>query len=318
VSKLGYTLSSEEFDAPSLVAQAERAERAGFAFASISDHFHPWVDEQGQSPFVWGTLGAISERTERIELITGVTCPTTRIHPAIVAQAGATAAQLLPGRFSLGVGTGENLNEHVLGDRWPGVVERQDRLEEAIEVIRKLWQGELTSHRGEHFTVENARIYSLPAELPPLLVAVAGESSVELAARAGDGIVGTTPVAESVEQFRSEGGEGKPTYGQLHVCWAEDEEAAKRLALKQWPNSGLSGNFFLELPLPAHFEEAAEALDEDDVAESIVCGPDPERHRTAIQEYVDAGYDHVYIHQVGPEQEGFLDFYEREVLPAFG
>ena len=318
MSKLGYTLSSEEFDAPSLVAQAERAERAGFAFASISDHFHPWVDEQGQSPFVWGTLGAISERTERIELITGVTCPTTRIHPAIVAQAGATAAQLLPGRFSLGVGTGENLNEHVLGDRWPGVVERQDRLEEAIEVIRKLWQGELTSHRGEHFTVENARIYSLPAELPPLLVAVAGESSVELAARAGDGIVGTTPVAESVEQFRSEGGEGKPTYGQLHVCWAEDEEAAKRLALKQWPNSGLSGNFFLELPLPAHFEEAAEALDEDDVAESIVCGPDPERHRTAIQEYVDAGYDHVYIHQVGPEQEGFLDFYEREVLPAFG
>jgi coenzyme F420-dependent glucose-6-phosphate dehydrogenase len=317
VTKLGYTLSSEEFDAPTLAAQAERAERAGFAFASISDHFHPWVDEQGESPFVWGTLGAISQRTERIELITGVTCPTTRIHPAIVAQAAATAASLLPGRFSLGVGTGENLNEHIVGARWPGVVERQDRLEEAIEVIRELWSGKLTSHRGEHFTVENARIYSLPDEPPPLLVAVAGESSVELASRLGDGLIGVAPVAESVEQFRSEGGEGKPAYGQLHVCWAEEEDAAKELALKQWPNGAIGGSYFLELPLPAHFEEAAEVLDADDIGESIVCGPDPERHRAAIQEYVDAGYDHVYVHQIGPDQEGFFDFYEREVLPSF-
>jgi coenzyme F420-dependent glucose-6-phosphate dehydrogenase len=317
VAKLGYTLSSEEFDAPTLVAQAARAESAGFAFASISDHFHPWIDEQGESPFVWGTLGAISQRTERIELMTGVTCPTKRIHPAIVAQAAATAASLLPGRFSLGVGTGENLNEHIVGERWPGVVERQDRLEEAIEVIRDLWTGKLKSHRGEHFTVENARIYSLPEQPPPLLVAVAGESSVELAARLGGGLIGTAPVAESVKQFRSEGGEGKPTYGQLHVCWAEDEEAAKKLALKQWPNGAISGSYFLELPLPAHFEEAAEVLDTEDIGESIVCGPDPERHRAAIQEYVDAGYDHVYVHQVGPDQEGFFDFYEREVLPSF-
>jgi coenzyme F420-dependent glucose-6-phosphate dehydrogenase len=317
MAKLGYTLSSEEFDAPTLVAQAERAEQVGFAFASISDHFHPWVDEQGESPFVWGTLGAISQRTERIELMTGVTCPTTRIQPAIVAQAAATAASLLPGRLSFGVGTGENLNEHIFGDRWPGVVERQHRLEEAIEVIRKLWKGKLTSHRGEHFTVENARIYSLPDELPPLLVAVAGESAVELAARAGDGLVGTAPIAEAVEQFRSEGGEGKPTYGQLHVCWGEDEEAAKKLALKQWPNGAISGSYFLELPLPAHFEEAAEVLDTDDIAESIVCGPDPDRHRAAIQEYVDAGYDHVYVHQIGPDQDGFFDFCEREILPSF-
>jgi G6PDH family F420-dependent oxidoreductase len=315
--RLGYTLSSEEFDAPSLAAQAERAEKAGFAFASISDHFHPWVEEQGESPFVWGTLGAISQRTERIELITGVTCPTMRIHPAIVAQAAATAASLLPGRFSLGVGSGENLNEHILGGRWPGVVERQDRLEEAIEVIRRLWEGELTSHRGKHFTVENARLYSLPEEPPPLLVAVAGESSVELAARRGDGLIGTAPIPESVEQFRSEGGEGKPTYGQLHVCWAEEEDAAKKLALEQWPNGAIGGSYFLELPLPAHFEEAAEALDEEDIAESVVCGPDPERHRAAIEEYVDAGYDHVYVHQIGPDQEGFFEFYEREVLPGF-
>jgi coenzyme F420-dependent glucose-6-phosphate dehydrogenase len=317
VTKLGYTLSSEEFDAPALAALAERAERAGFAFASISDHFHPWVDEQGESPFVWGALGAISQRTERIELMTGVTCPTTRIHPAIVAQAAATAASLLPGRFSLGVGSGENLNEHILGDRWPGVVERQARLEEAIEVIRKLWEGKLTSHRGAHFTVENARVYSLPDEPPPLLVAVAGESSVELAARVGDGLVGAAPVAESVEQFRSEGGEGRPTYGQLHVCWAEDEAAAKEVALKHWPNGAIGGSYFLELPLPTHFEEATEVLDEEDIAENVVCGPDPERHRAAIQEYVDAGYDHVYVHQIGPDQDGFFAFYEREVLPRF-
>lgn len=317
MTQLGYTLSSEEFDAPALVAQAERAEQAGFDFASISDHFHPWIDAQGESPFVWGTLGAISQRTKRIELMTGVTCPTTRVHPAIVAQAAATAAQLLPGRFSLGVGTGENLNEHITGERWPGVVERQDRLEEAIEVIRELWSGKLKSHRGEFFTLENARIYSLLEEPPPLLVAVAGESSVELAARAGDGLIGTAPVAESVEQFRSEGGEGKPTYGQLHVCWAESEEAAKKLALEQWPNGAISGSYFLELPLPAHFEEAAEVLDTDDIGESIVCGPDPQRHRAAIEEYVEAGYDHVYVHQVGPDQEGFFDFYQREVLPSF-
>src|SRR6476646_5078211 len=306
MAKLGYTLSSEEFDAPSLVAQAERAEQAGFSFASTSDHFHPWIDEQGESPFVRGTLGAISQRTERIELITGVTCPPLRIHPAIVAQAAATAASLLPGRFSLGVGSGENLNEHIVGAGWPGVVVRQDRLEEAIEVIRKLWEGKLSSHRGKHFTVENARIYSLPDEPPPLLVAVAGERSVEIAARAGDGLVGTAPVAESLEQFRCEGGEGKPTYGQLHVCWAADEEAAKQLALKQWPNGAISGSHFLELPLPAHFEEATEVLDTDDIAASVVCGPDPERHRAAIQEYVDAGYDHVYVHQVGPDQAGFF------------
>jgi coenzyme F420-dependent glucose-6-phosphate dehydrogenase len=282
----------------------------------ISDHYHPWNDNQGQSPFVWSVIGGIAATTS-LKVTTGVTCPTTRIHPAIVAQAAATTAQLLPGRFSLGVGTGENLNEHILGDRWPGVVERQSRLEEAIEVIRELWEGTLVSHRGERFTVENARLYTLPDEPPPLLVAVAGESSVELAARAGDGMVGTAPIAESIGQFRAEGGQGKPTYGQLHVCWAEDEEEAKRLALKQWPNGAISGSYFLELPLPAHFEEAAETLDEEDIAESLVCGPDPERHRAAIQEYVNAGYDHVYVHQIGPDQGGFFDFYEREVLPSF-
>jgi coenzyme F420-dependent glucose-6-phosphate dehydrogenase len=315
LTELGYTLSSEEHDAATLVALAARAEQAGFSFASISDHFHPWVDRQGNSPFVWGVLGAISERTERLRLITGVTCPTTRIHPAIVAQAAATAAALLPGRFALGLGSGENLNEHILGDRWPPVPQRQERLEEAIEVIRLLWQGGLQSHSGRHYTVENARLYSLPDELPPILVAVAGMRSAELAARVGDGFVATAPVAETIERFRADGGAGKPTYGQLDVCWAESEEEARGTALEWWPNGALSGSHFLELPLPSHFEEAAEMVDEEDIAASVVCGPDPQRHLEAIAEYVDAGYDHVYVHQIGPDQVGFFDFYEREVLP---
>jgi G6PDH family F420-dependent oxidoreductase len=315
VTEFGYTLSSEEHGPRRLVEHAVAAERAGFDFAVISDHFHPWIDRQGESPFVWGVLGAVAQATERIPLATGVTCPTMRINPAIVAQAAATAALLLPGRFSLGVGSGENLNEHILGERWPPVPIRQERLEEAIEVIRLLWEGGLKTHRGTHFTVENARVYSLPDEPPPILVAVAGEASVDLAARAGDGLVGTAPIAESVNRFREGGGEGKPTYGQLHVCWAESEEEARGTALEWWPNGAMSGSHFLELPLPSHFEEAAEQIEEDDIAESIVCGPDRERHLEAICEFVDAGYDHVYVHQVGPDQAGFIEFFERELLP---
>jgi coenzyme F420-dependent glucose-6-phosphate dehydrogenase len=316
MAAIGYTLSCEEFGPRALTAQAVRAERAGFEFAGISDHYHPWVDQQGNSPFVWGVLGAVAEATKQLQLITGVTCPTTRIHPAIIAQAAATATCQLPGRFSLGVGTGENLNEHILGHRWPPVARRQERLEEAIEVIRKLWEGGLVSHYGRHFTVENARVYTLPEELPPILVAVAGERSVDLAARLGDGLIGTSPEAESVEQFRTGGGAGKPTYGQLHVCWAESEAAARKTALEWWPNGAISGSHFLELPLPSHFEEASEYVDEEAIGASIVCGPDPDRHLEAIREYVDAGYDHVYVHQVGPDQDGFFDFYERSVLPA--
>ncbi|HEX8689127.1 MAG TPA: TIGR03557 family F420-dependent LLM class oxidoreductase [Solirubrobacterales bacterium] len=318
MTAIGYTLASEEGDARRLVAEAVRAEEVGFSFAAISDHFHPWVDRQGNSPFVWSVLGAIAEATERIELATGVTCPTFRIHPAIVAHAAATAASLLPGRFSLGVGSGENLNEHILGDRWPPVRERQERLAEAIEIIRLLWRGGLQSHRGTYYRVENARLYSLPEELPPILVAVAGERSADLAAELGDGLFGTSPVAETIQRFRQGGGEGKPTYGQLDVCWAESEEAARRTALEWWPNAGTSGSHAFELPLTAHFEETTELVGEEEIAESVICGSDPQKHLEAIEEYANAGYDHVYVHQIGPEKEGFFDFYSREVLPKLG
>lgn len=315
--KLGYALSSEEHRPLDLVEHARRAEEAGFSFALVSDHFHPWVDRQGQSPFVWGVLGGIAVATERLVVGTGVTCPTIRIHPAIVGQAAATAASMLPGRFFLGVGTGENLNEHVLGDRWPAAGIRREMLEEAVAVMRQLWEGELTSHRGDYYTVENARLYTVPEEPIEVMVAAGGPEAAELAGRIGDGFVGTAPEAELLEAFEAAGGEGKPRYGQLTVCWAEDEAEARRTAYEWWPNAALRGTLGQELPLPSHFEAAAAMVTEDDVAEAVVCGPDPERHAEAIDAYVEAGYDHVYVHQVGPDQEGFLRFSERELLPRY-
>jgi coenzyme F420-dependent glucose-6-phosphate dehydrogenase len=273
------------------------------------------VDRQGNSPFVWAVLGGIAEATDRIQVGTGVTCPIIRIHPAIIAQAAATAAEMLPGRFFLGAGSGENLNEHILGDHWPETDVRQEMLEEAVEVIRLLWQGGLQSHHGPHYTVEGARIYTLPEEPPPIVVAAAGPKATELAGRIGDGLFGLVPDPEVIEQFEEAGGKGKPRYGQLHVCWAESEDEAKTTAREWWPTAALSGNLNWELPLPSHFADASEWAEPDDVAESVVCGPDPERHVEGIREFLDAGYDHAYFHQVGPDQEGFLRFAERELLP---
>ena len=314
---LGYAISSEEHAPLDLVANAVRAEEAGFELALISDHFHPWIDRQGHSPFVWGVIGAIAARTERLRLGTGVTCPTIRIHPGIVAQAAATAAALMPGRFFLGVGTGENLNEHVLGDRWPPTALRREMLEEAVTVMRELWEGELTTHRGTHYTVENARLYTLPDQPLEVMVAAGGPESAELAGRIGDGLVGTAPDREHLARFEAAGGEGKPRFGQLTVCWAESEEDARRTAHEIWPNAALRGPLGQELPLPSHFEAASAMVTEDDVAAVVTCGPDPEKHVEAIEAFVAAGYDHVYVHQVGPDQEGFIRFAERELLPHY-
>jgi len=317
MDQLGYSLSSEEHRPADLIAYARRAEEAGFGFAVISDHFHPWIDRQGQSPFVWAVIGGIAQATERLGLGTGVTCPTVRIHPAIVAQAAATAADLLPGRFFLGVGTGENLNEHVLGDRWPETDVRLEMLEEAVGVIRQLWEGKLTSHHGRHYTVENARIYTLPERLPPIHVAGAGQKASELAGRIGDGFIGTAPDEEALSTFEQAGGKGKPRYGQLTVCWAADEETARKTATEWWPNLAVPGQLGQELPLPSLFEQAATLVREEDM-DVIPLGPDPEQHLASIRQYFDAGYDHVYVHQIGPDQEGFFRFYEREVMPKLG
>jgi len=314
---LGYALSSEEHRPLDLVRNAAQAEEAGFEFALISDHFHPWIDRQGESAFVWSVLGGIAAATDRLVLGTGVTCPMIRIHPAIVAQAAATTAAMLPGRFFLGVGTGENLNEHVLGQRWPATEIRREMLEEAIEVMRALWQGDLTSHRGRHYTVENARIYTLPDEPIDVLIAAGGTKAAELAGRIGDGLIGTAPDESVLEAFDGAGGTGKPRYAQLTVCWAEREEQARRTAFEFWPNAALEGTLGQELPLPSHFEAASAMVTEDDVAKRVVCGPDPEAYAERIDEYVDAGYTHVYLHQVGTDQEGFLRFCARELLPRY-
>jgi G6PDH family F420-dependent oxidoreductase len=312
---IGYKLSSEEFGPRDLVRFARGAEEAGFRFALISDHFHPWTDAQGQSPFVWSVIGGLAQATSRLIVGTGVTCPTMRIHPAIVAQAAATSAAMLEGRFFLGVGTGENLNEHIVGARWPSVDVRQAMLVEAIEVIRLLWSGGYRDHHGRFFTVENARLYTRPSTPPPLVVAAGGRKSAELAGRLGDGLVGTTPSAALVAAFEGAGGRGKPRYAELTVCWAEDERSARRTAHAQWPIAALSSALPTELAIPAHFESAAEMLTEDTVAQSIVCGPDPARHLEKIRAYADAGFDHVCVHQAGPDQEGFLRFYAREIIP---
>jgi G6PDH family F420-dependent oxidoreductase len=315
MTAIGYTLSSEEHGPRELVRNAARAEELGFDFVAVSDHFHPWTDRQGESPFVWSVLGGIAEATRSIGVITAVTCPTVRIHPAIVAQAAATTAAMMPGRFSLGVGSGERLNEHVLGDRWPGAPERQRMLEEAVEVMRLLWSGDLVTHRTEHYAVEGARIYTLPEEPPPILVAAAGGRAAELAGRIGDGLIGVAPEAEAVEAFRQAGGDGKPRYGQLHVSFHPDEAEARRRALEIWPTTAIPGELGAELPLPRHFEQAAQLVTEDGIAEAIVCGPDPDRYLERIHAYADAGYDHVFVHQVGEDQDGFLRFFADDVLP---
>ena len=315
--QLGYALSAEEHTPLALVEHARRAEESGFPFALISDHFHPWVDEQGESPFVWSVLGGIALATRSMRIGTGVTCPLIRMHPAIVAQAAATAAAMLPGRFFLGVGTGENLNEHVLGDRWPPTFVRREMLREAIQVMRELWSGELRSWEGKHYTVENARIYTLPDEPIEIMVAAGGTEAAELAGELSDGLVATAPDAELVTAFEEAGGKGKERFAQVTVCWAADEAEAVETAMRIWPNGGLAGTLAQELPLPSHFERAAEMVTKEKLAEMVACGPDSERHREAIRQYVDAGFDRIYVHQIGPDQDGFMRFYEREIMPTF-
>jgi coenzyme F420-dependent glucose-6-phosphate dehydrogenase len=315
MAEFGYHLSSEEHGPVELVRYARRAEEAGFAFALISDHYHPWIDRQGHSPFVWSVIGGIAQVTERLRLGTAVTCPLIRIHPAIVAQAAATAAVMLPGRFFLGVGTGENLNEHIVSDRWPPLPIRREMLPEAVEVIRLLWQCGSRSHRGRYYTVESARIYTLPAEPPPICVAAAGVRGAELAGRIGDGLISVAPRAELVKAFAAAGGAGKPRYAQVHVCWAPSEAEARRTARAWWPTAALPGALGIELRRPIDFESAAALVTEEEVARVITCGPDPEHHLATIRRFLDAGFDHVALHQVGPDQEGFFRFYERDVLP---
>ena len=315
--KIGYFLSCEEWGPNELVANAVKARDAGFEGYWISDHFHPWHDGQGHSPFVWAVIGALAEACPGMAVTTAVTCPTIRIHPAVIAQAAATASLLLGGRFTLGVGTGEALNEHILGDRWPSAPERREMLEEAVAVIRDLWEGGVKSHRGRHYTVDHARIYDLPDEPPKIVVSGFGPAAVDLAAKIGDGFVTVHADAESVKQFRSNAQRGQLVQGGIKVCFDPDEDHARMTAYRLWPNDGLPGELAQILPTPSHFEQAVELVTEDAIAEQIPCGPDLDRHIEALRAYEDAGFDEVYVQQIGPNQDGFLHAYSEHVLPHF-
>ena len=274
------------------------------------------MDAQGHSPFVWSVLAGIARETSALQVGTGVTCPMIRIHPAIIAQAAATTADLFEGRFFLGVGTGENLNEHILGDHWPPYEERRGMLIESIEIMRGLWEGKLFSHRGEHYIVENARIYTLPDKPIEIMVAASGPESAEAAAHFGDGLIVVSAAPEVIDGFNDSGGRGKPIYGQVTVCWAATEDEAKETLHRVWPNAGVPGELSQELPLPQHFEQASSNVTPESLAESTPVGPDVTRYVEAIAEYAGAGVENIYIHQVGPDQQGFMAFWRDELQPA--
>jgi G6PDH family F420-dependent oxidoreductase len=313
----GYFLASEEHSPAGLVEQARMAEQAGFRALWISDHFHPWNDAQGQSAFVWSVIGALSEAVS-LPIETAVTCPTVRMHPAVTAQAAATSAVLTEGRFRLGLGTGEALNEHILGDRWPPLHVRLEMLEEAIQVMRRLFTGEEVNHQGTHYTVENARLYTVPEEPVPIDISGFGPKATSLAARVGDGYITMMPDEEMVTQFRKGGGGAKPVSGGTKVCYGTDREECVRTVCRLWYNELLPGEMGQVLPSPRHFEQLRELVTEDMVREKVVCGDDADQHVATLTAFADAGFDRVYVNQIGPDQKGFFDFYRTKVLPRLG
>lgn len=311
---IGYFLSSEEHGPRELVRQARMAEQAGFERLWISDHFHPWNDEQGNSPFVWSVIGALSEAT-RLPITTAVTCPTVRTHPAIIAQAAATAAVQCEGRFALGLGSGEALNEHIFGDAWPSADIRLRMLEESVEIIRALHTGGQIDYEGEFYTVQNARIYTLPEQPPPIYLSAFGPKAARLAGAIGDGYISVKPDPETLNVFRQHGGAGLPAQGGFKVCWADTEEQGVATAHRLWPNESLPGELAQVLPTPRHFEQASSLVTPEMIRQAVPCGPDVDEHLARLRSFVDAGYDEVYVQQIGPDQEAFFANWAEHVLP---
>jgi len=318
VTAFGYTLMSEEHGPRELVGIARRAEDLGFDFLVSSDHYHPWVPEQQHSPYAWSVLGAVAAVTERIELATMVTCPTIRYHPAIVAQKAATLGLLSEGRFTLGLGAGERLNEHVVGRGWPPADVRHEMLAEAIEIIQLLWQGGYQSYRGEYFTLEDARVFDLPDRPVPIGVAASGPESATLAAEYGDVLIATEPELSIVEAFTAAGGDAARTWSQIPVCWGEDAGKALELAHQQFRWSALGWKVQAELPNPVNFDAAAAQVRPEDLRGSIPVGPDPQAYVDAVRSFTDAGFGRIAFVQVGPDQEGFFRFWRDELQGALG
>ncbi|MGK5553972.1 TIGR03557 family F420-dependent LLM class oxidoreductase [Actinomadura kijaniata] len=310
--KIGYKLFAEAYDPKEVVRQAVAAERAGFDFVEVSDHYHPWLEEQGHSGFAWAMLANAAARTERITLMTGVTCPTMRYHPAIVAQAAATLAILSDGRFRLGVGSGERLNEHVIGGGWPAVHVRQEMLREALEIIRLLWSGGYHSYDGQYLEIAEARVFDLPAELPEIVVAAGGPKAAKIAADLGDGIFNTEDDPSVLETYAAEGGKG-PRYCEVMMSYAGSEQDAVAAAREKM-RFGLTGwKVMAELPNPGGFDAATSTVTEDDIRQNFSCGPDPESHIKSVQNYVNAGFDHLTLANAGPDVDGFFEFFTSEL-----
>jgi G6PDH family F420-dependent oxidoreductase len=310
--RLGYKLMSEEHGPKQLVENAGLAEEAGFDFAAISDHFFPWLEEQGHSPFAWSVLGAIAQATSKLGLMTAVTCPTMRYHPAIVAQGAATVALLSGDRFTLGLGSGERLNEHVVGTGWPGIAERHERFIEAIDIIQGLLSGELTNYRGKHLSLESAKLFDRPKTKPPVIIAAGGPQAARLAAEKGDGLMATEPRKDIIDAFGRKG----PRYCEVAMCCDTTEAKARETAHKYFRWSVTGWPVQAELPDPKGFEAASKHISVEAVAAKISCGPTPDKHLESIREFIEAGFDHIVLVQIGPNQKYFLDLFRRELSPA--
>jgi G6PDH family F420-dependent oxidoreductase len=318
MSIFGYTMMTEQSRPDQLVADVVAAEAAGFDFSVCSDHYQPWLDEQGHAGYAWAILGAAAQATERIGLMTYVTCPTIRYHPAIVAQKAATLGILSGDRFRLGLGAGENLNEHVVGDRWPAVGVRHEMLVEATEIIGRLLDGDPSvNFRGEHFDVEQARLWDLPARRVPIGIAVSGRESCALAGKHADMMIATEPKPELGEMFDAAGGAGKPRVGQIALSYDPDRDSAVQRAHEQFRWFGLGWKVNADLPNPDSFDAATAFVTPEDVADQLGCGPDVEEHVEKIRPFLDAGFTEIALVQIGGEQQTpFIAWAEEELLPA--
>src|ERR1700738_5270900 len=318
MTKFGYTMMTEQAAPDQLIRDLQHAERVGFDFSVTSDHFQPWLEEQGHSGYAWAILGAAAQATERIGLMTYVTCPTMRYHPAIVAQKAATIQILSGNRFRLGLGAGENLNEHVVGRGWPAVGKRHEMLSEAVDIIAALFEGDgRVNYRGRHFDVEQAWLWDLPGQRVPIGIAVSGPSSCELAGHQAEAMVAAEPKAELGEMFDAAGGTGKPRVGQIAISYDPDRATAVQRAHEQFRWFGLGWKVNADLPNPESFDSATQFVTPDQISEALSCGPDVEEHVEAIRPFLEAGFTEVALVQIGADvQEPFMHWAEEELLPA--
>jgi G6PDH family F420-dependent oxidoreductase len=321
---IGYAAMCEQFHPSDLIRWSKQAEEAGFGGVMVSDHFHPWVPSQGHSPFAWALMGAIGQATSKVTFGPGVTPPGYRYHPAVVAQAAATLAAMFPGRFWLGLGAGEALNEHIIGGYWPEAPARLDKLVDSIEIIKKLFSGKVVKHKSEHFTLESARLYTMPEQPPPIYVATSGPVMSERTGRLCDGIITVGASEERIgglmqrfEKGAREAGKDPstmPRLMQIHVSWAKTREECVEQAVREWPTGGMPFPK-QDIRSPEDFEAMRRLVRPEDFRNRVLTSPDLDEHVAEIQKYVDFGFSEVYIHQVGRDQGAFIEAYARDVLP---